>query len=51
MVPTAEEILRLDTRGLFWSMNIRGEVCIFFFIFLNFYFYTVFLVPDFLLFI
>jgi len=36
MAPTTEDILRLDTRGLFCSMNIRGEVCIFCVYFLKF---------------
>ena len=36
MAPTAEEIVKLDTRGLFCSMNIRSELCIFCGYFLNF---------------
>ena len=36
MASTAEEIVKLDTGGLFCSMNIRGEVCIFCWYFLNF---------------
>ena len=31
MAPSAEEIIRLQTRGVFWCMNSRGEVCIFIF--------------------
>ena len=47
MAPPAEEIVKLDKRGLFCSMNIRGEVCIFFCIFLNLYFYTISVVSYF----
>ena len=36
IAPTAKEIVKLDTQGLFCSMNIRGEVCIFCGYFLNF---------------
>ena len=31
MAPSAEEIIKLQTRGVFWCMNNRGEVCIFIF--------------------
>jgi len=47
MAYTPEEIPDIDTRGLFLSMNIRGEVCSFYFILLNTYFYTVNAFVDF----
>jgi len=37
---TAKEIVALETKGMFWTMSVKGDVCVFLVMFLYLIFQT-----------